>query len=57
MSTQGIEVGKFEGSSWQQFNGILTLFDPKINQRDGISGGIIDTELLSKRDKLRTAAA
>src|SRR5208282_2642296 len=35
LSTQGIAVGKFEGSSWQQEQGNLTLFDPKINQFDG----------------------
>jgi len=48
LSTQGIAVGKFEGSSWQQEQGNLTLFDPKINQFDGNSGGIVQGESTCK---------
>src|ERR1035437_2128219 len=44
LSTSGIEMGKFEGISWQQQNGCLVLFDPKINQRDGNSGGVVEGE-------------
>ena len=48
LSTSGIEMGKFEGISWQQQNGYLVLFDPKINQRDGNSGGVVEGESVCK---------
>jgi guanyl-specific ribonuclease Sa len=48
LSTSGIEMGKFEGISWQQQNGYLVLFDPKINQRDGNSGGVVEGESICK---------
>ena len=48
LSTQGIRAGKFEGISWQQLMGNLSLFDPKINQLDGNSGGIIQQEAVCR---------
>jgi hypothetical protein len=44
LSTGGIREGKFEGVSWQQLNGNLTLFDPKANKPGGNSGGTVEGE-------------
>jgi RNA polymerase sigma factor (sigma-70 family) len=48
LSTEGIGVGKFEGSSWQQNNGYLVVFDPKANKPDGYSGGVVQDESICK---------
>ena len=48
LSTQGIGAGKFEGICWQQLMGNLSLFDTKINQLDGNSGGIIQQEAVCR---------
>jgi RNA polymerase sigma factor (sigma-70 family) len=44
LSTGGTREGKFEGVSWQQLNGNLTLFDPKANKQGGNSGGTVEGE-------------
>ena len=44
LSTGGTREGKFEGVSWQQLNGNLTLFDPKANKPGGNSGGTVEGE-------------
>ena len=44
LSTGGTREGKFGGVSWQQFNGNLTLFDPKANKPGGNSGGTVEGE-------------
>ena len=48
LSTEGFGGGKFEGISWQQGNGYPVLFDPKANNPDGDSGGVVQLESTCK---------
>jgi hypothetical protein len=48
LSTAGIGMGKFDGISWQQLNGNLTLFDPKANKPGGDSGGTVEGESVAR---------
>jgi RNA polymerase sigma factor (sigma-70 family) len=45
LSTGAMRGGKFEGSSWDQLNGNLTLFNPKANKPGGYSDAPVALEL------------
>ena len=41
-------MGKVDGTSWQQLNGVLTLSDPKGNKPGGDSGGTVEGESVAR---------
>jgi hypothetical protein len=48
LNTEGISAGSFDHVSWNQQNGYITLFDPKINKLGGNSGGTVELESVTK---------
>jgi hypothetical protein len=48
LTTEGISAGSFEHISWNNQNGYITRFDPKINKLGGNSGGTVELESVTK---------
>jgi RNA polymerase sigma factor (sigma-70 family) len=48
LNTDGTSSGSFDHVSWNQQNGYIILFDPKINKLGGNSGGTVELESVTK---------
>ena len=48
LSADGIDGGRFGGIYWQKRDGNLTIYDPQWNKPEGGSGGLVETEKVTR---------